>query len=146
MHDAAGGKDFLEQFEAEVRGWAGVTAHAHRFGGTEFRYGRAEIGHIHREGTLDIPFPRAIRDELLARGAAEEHHFVPDSGWATFRMRRPDDLEHGLWLMRISYLRNALKRSEEPGAMFEREVAALRLDGKLREMIAKFVPASAAHA
>ena len=146
MRAVISGKDFPEQFETEVRGWADVTAHAHRFGGTEFRYGRAEIGHIHREGTLDIPFPRVIRDELLARGAAEEHHFVPDSGWATFRMRRGDDLKRGLWLMRISYLRYALKHAEEPEALFEREAAALQLDAKLREMLAKFVPTSATHA
>jgi hypothetical protein len=146
MSGIADSTDLVQQFAAEVRGWADVSAHAHRFGGTEFRYGRAEIGHIHREGTLDIPFPRAIRDELLARGAAEEHHFVPDSGWATFRMRREADLQHGLWLMRISYLRHALKHADEAGVFFEREADALHLDAKLRELLARFVPASASHA
>lgn len=146
MRDLNGGKGFLEQFEAEVRAWAGVTAHGHRFGGTEFRFGRAEIGHIHRDGTLDIPFPRAIRDELLERGAAVEHHFVRDSGWATFYMRGADDLSHGLWLMRISYLRYALKRAEEPAEFLEREASELHLDAQLREMLGKFVPAPTAHA
>ena len=146
MREIAREKDFLEQFEREVCAWPGVTAHPHRFGGTEFRYGRVEIGHIHRDGTLDIPFPRAIRDELLARGLAEEHHFVPDSGWATFYMRAADDLEYGLRLMRISYLRYALKKAGEPEALFEREAATLKLDSKLRELLAKFVPAAAAHA
>lgn len=146
MRDASGSSAFLEQFEAEVRAWAGVTAHAHRFGATEFRYGRAEIGHIHRDGTLDIPFTRAIRDELLARGAALEHHFVPDSGWATFYMRGAADLKHGLWLMRISYLRYALKRVDEPVELLEREASELCLDPRLREMLASFMPASAARA
>ena len=34
----------------------GVTAHPHRFGGTEFRLGKREIGHVQGESLLVIPF------------------------------------------------------------------------------------------
>jgi hypothetical protein len=77
----------------------------HRFGGMEFRFGDAEVGHVHTNGIVDIPFPRSVRDALLADGLAEEHRWVPNSGWITFQMRSEKDLTHALWLMRLSYLR-----------------------------------------
>jgi hypothetical protein len=29
---------------------------------------------------VDLPFPRAIRDELISRGKVSPHHHMPDSG------------------------------------------------------------------
>ena len=69
----------------------------------------AEIGHVHAAGVVDIPFPRPIRDALLAQGLAEEHRWVSNSGWITFQVRSEQDLKHALCLMRVSYLRYALK-------------------------------------
>ena len=43
--------------------------------------------------SLTSRFPRSIRDALLAEGLAEEHHWVPNSGWITFRVRSEDDLK-----------------------------------------------------
>jgi len=40
----------------------------------------------------------------LAEGLAEEHRWVPNSGWATFHIRKAEDVKHALWLMRLSYL------------------------------------------
>lgn len=62
-------------------------ASSHRFGGTEFRLGSSELGHIHSDGTLDIPFTRAVRDALLDDNLAEEHRWVPNCGWTTFHVR-----------------------------------------------------------
>jgi hypothetical protein len=39
---------------------------------------------VHECGVVDILFPRSIRDALLAEGLAEEHRWVPNSGWAHF--------------------------------------------------------------
>jgi hypothetical protein len=47
-----------EQIVQAGLNWEGVTAHAHRFSGTEFRLGRREIGHIHGDTLVDIPFPK----------------------------------------------------------------------------------------
>jgi hypothetical protein len=49
---------------------------------------------MHTGGTLDIPFPRRVRDTLLADGFANEHRWVPNSGWATFHIQRDSDLDH----------------------------------------------------
>lgn len=59
-------------------------------------FDQAEIGHVHIAGIIDIPFPRAVRNLLLAEGLAEEHHWVQNSGWITFQMRteREEALRH----------------------------------------------------
>ncbi|MDJ0757244.1 MAG: DUF5519 family protein [Ardenticatenaceae bacterium] len=86
-----------------VRQWDGVIDQPHRFGGVEYVIGRREIGHIHGNFQLDIPFPKRVRDELLAAGQAEPHHILPDSGWITFYLRRDEDVESGIQLLKRSY-------------------------------------------
>lgn len=46
----------LDSFEHEVSAWPGGSVHSHRFGGREFRFSSAEIGHVHRDGTVDFLF------------------------------------------------------------------------------------------
>jgi hypothetical protein len=60
--------------------WESVAAQPHRFGGTEFVIGRREIGHIHGDALVDIPFPKKVRDEIVAAGEAQPHHVLPESG------------------------------------------------------------------
>lgn len=129
----------VEQLEQEVTSWPGVTAYSHQFAGREFRFGDAEIGHVHVGGVVDIPFPRAVRDALLAKGMADEHHWVPDSGWATFRIRREDQMAHAIWLMRVSYARYAIKNSQDSRKMFEDESARLGLQEPFLSLLGKFV-------
>jgi hypothetical protein len=84
--------------------WPGVSAHPHRFGGTEYRLGeRREIGHIHGDQLVDIPFPTKVRAELVAAGRAEPHHVLPESGWISFYLREPGDVERAIELLRLSY-------------------------------------------
>jgi hypothetical protein len=133
-------KPQLDTFEREVSGWLHVSVHPHRFGGKEFRFRKAEVGHVHTNGVVDIPFPRSIRNALLADGLAEEHRWVPDSGWNTFQMGHERDLKHGLWLMRLSYVRYALKTDENPRKFFERETSDLHLGPRLKLLLASFIP------
>ena len=87
----------------EVSKWDGMTASPHRFGGTEFRLGRREIGHIHGNYQADIAFPMTIRNQLVAQKKAEPHHILPKSGWITFRFRKESDIEHAIELFKLSY-------------------------------------------
>lgn len=135
--------DYMKQLEEEVSTWPSVSVHPHRFGGKEFRFGKAEIGHVHRGGTVDIPFPRAVRDALLEEGQAEEHRWVPNSGWATFQVRRPADVDHAAKLMRISYLRYALKAASDPREFLKQESEALHLNPRFVSLLEKFVPKAA---
>ena len=134
---------YLMKLEQEVSGWQHISIHPHRFGGVEFQFGDAEVGHVHTNGIIDIPFPRSIRDSLLADDRAEEHHWIPNSGWITFQMRSEEDLSHALWLMRLSYLRYALKTSSEPRKVFEQESERLRLSPRFKSLLGPFVPKTA---
>jgi hypothetical protein len=87
--------------------------------------------------------PRPIHDALLEEGLAEQHRWAPDSGWITFRIRDEKGLQHALWLMRLSYLRYALRQSDDPQALFETESKALSLNPRFVDLLAKFLPVNA---
>jgi Family of unknown function (DUF5519) len=94
-----------ESVRAAVASWAGVTTHDHRFGGIEFRLGRRELGHLH--GTFaDLPFPRRVRDQLVAGGRAGPHHVLPQSGWVTAPMRTSSEVSNVIELFRQNYERD----------------------------------------
>ena len=86
-----------------VAAWPGVEAHPHRFGGTEYRLGSREIGHIHGDHMVDIPFPKRVREEVVAAGRAERHHLLPETGWVSFYLREPSDVERAVGLFRLSF-------------------------------------------
>ena len=89
---------------AALVAWPGVSARAHRFGGTEFVHGeRREIGHIHGDYLVDIPLPTRLRDEVIAAGRAEPHHILPETGWISFYLRRTEDVPEAIALLRLSY-------------------------------------------
>jgi len=133
----------LKKLEEEVAAWPQISVHSHRFGGKEFRLGSAEVGHVHTGGVVDIPFPRSVRDSLLAEGLAEEHRWVPNSGWITFNVRRDEDLKHALWLLRLSYLRYLLKTATDPRKLLEQESEELNLSPKFRSLLEPFLPGTA---
>ena len=93
-----------EQINAAVLRWLGVSAHPHRFGGTEFRLGTREIGHIHGDWLVDIPFPKRVRDELVANGRAQPHHILPETGWVSCYLLEPEDVTRAIALLHDSYM------------------------------------------
>jgi Family of unknown function (DUF5519) len=94
-----------EQIADTVRSWPGVEAAPHRFGGIEFRLGRRELGHLHGDRIADLPFPRRVRDQLIAEGRARPHHVLPDSGWITVSIRSPEEAERAVELFQMAYER-----------------------------------------
>ena len=86
-----------------VTSWAGVTFAPHRFGGVEYVIGKREIGHIHGDHMVDIPFPKKVRDEIVAAGRAEPHHILPETGWVSFYLRQEDDVEKAIALLRENF-------------------------------------------
>ena len=136
----------LKSIEDHVSAWPNVSVHPHRFGGKEFRFGRAEIGHLHMDGALDIPFPRAVRDALIADGEAEEHRWVPDSGWTTFRVRSSADLGHAVELMRISYLRYTAKTVRDLRKLLKEGSEATPLNSRFVTLLERFLSAHPSNA
>lgn len=108
--------DAHARITASVTAWPGVTAQPHRFGGTEYRLGTREIGHVHGDRLVDVPFPTTVRHEVVAAGEAEPHHLLPASGWVSLWLREPADLDRALALLRRSYdlVREKASRPERP--------------------------------
>jgi hypothetical protein len=129
---------YLKRLEKQACQWPGISAQPHRFGGRAFRLGRSEVGHLHNDGALEIPLPRSLRDELLAQGLVEKHH--TEAGWVMFRVRRELDINHAVWLLRISYLRFVLKAVPDPGKRFEQESEGLGLNARLQAALRRFLP------
>jgi hypothetical protein len=93
--------------------WDGIESHPHRFGGVEFRIGKREIGHLHGDSLVDIPFPKRIRDEIVAAGEASPHHVLPDTGWVSFYLKEEGDVQKAVDLLNRSY-QIALKQKGTP--------------------------------
>ena len=75
----------------------------HRYGGFEFRLGRRELGHVHGDWLVDIPFPKKVRDEIVAAGIAEPHHILPSSGWVSLFLRTEQDVDRSIKLLERSF-------------------------------------------
>jgi|SRR5690242_11585157 luciferase-like monooxygenase len=100
-----------DRIVAAVHGWEDVEIRPHRYGGLEFRLGKRELGHIHGDALVDIPFPKAVRDEIVAAKEAEPHHILPNSGWVSIFLRTNEDVQRALALLERSF-RLALTRRE----------------------------------
>ena len=133
----------MDKLEQAVTGWAQISVHPHRFGGREFRYSQAELGHIHADGTVDVPFSPSLHDALLDERLAEQHRWVPNSGWVSFRIRNPQDLQHALWLLRLSYLRYALKSTAQPDDLLRQQYAEWHFGPRFVSLLSRFKSAAA---
>ena len=96
-------KGAQRRVEGAVTSWADVEAHPHRFGGREFRLGKRELGHIHGDRLVDIPFPVKVREELVSQGLAQTHHVLPESGWVSVYLRDDADVDRAVELLERSY-------------------------------------------
>lgn len=92
-----------QRIQSELLRWPHVEAHPHRFGGTEYRIGKRELGHVHGDHLVDIPFPTKVRDEVVAAGLAEPHHLLPGSGWVSLYLRETADVDRAIELFRRSF-------------------------------------------
>jgi len=107
-----------ERIERVVSEWPGVGVGPHRFGGREYRVGGVsdaesrhgrvaegrEFGRTHGDEQVDIPYPVALRDPLVAASRTSPHHLYPDSGWVSFYLGQDGDAADALTLLRLSYL------------------------------------------
>ena len=94
-----------QAIRAAVASWPGTHDAPHRFGGIEFLLGEREIGHLHGDRLLDVPFPRAVHDALIAEsgGRVAPHHILPESGWISFWLHEEGDVDQAIAILRRSY-------------------------------------------
>ena len=105
--------NILESIQKEILSQPFVTAEAHKFGGIEFRLNKREMGHIHGERLVDLPFPMKIRNELVSSGRVSPHHVLPQSGWVSYWINDGEkDVPEVLELFRMRY--EQLKPRSQP--------------------------------
>jgi hypothetical protein len=81
----------------------GVTSAPHRFGGIEFNIGTREVGHLHGDRMADLPFPKRVRDRLIAEGKAQPHHLLADTGWVSYYLHDESDIAPVIELFRLNH-------------------------------------------
>lgn len=93
----------ISAVETKAQGLANVKLGVHRFGGIGFFLHGKEMGHIHGNGLLDCLVGRVNRDRLLREsGGVTAHHVFPQSGWISFFVKAPDDVEQAIELIQIA--------------------------------------------
>jgi Family of unknown function (DUF5519) len=105
--------------EREVLTWPGVTSQPGRFGATAFRYGKREIGHIHRDRIADLPVTTEMRESILSKGRARPHR-AGVKGYISYPVEDPEDVSVVLEILGANYdrakaaaERRAARREEE---------------------------------
>jgi len=94
--------ELLTMVEREVLGWPSVASEPSRFNSTVYKLGRREIGHVHRDGVADLPFPRRVHDELISAGKAQPHRPGFPS-FVSYYIREPEDVSGAIELFRMNY-------------------------------------------
>jgi hypothetical protein len=112
--------DLLSLVEQQVLGWPGTSSAPGRFGSVAFRYGRREIGHVHRDLIADLPVTQGVRERLLSGGRARPHR-AGSRGYLSYPMESLEDASAVLEILRSNY--------ERAKAAAERRVAGRAGDG-----------------
>ncbi|HJQ29212.1 MAG TPA: luciferase family protein [Rubrobacter sp.] len=114
--------ELLAAVEREVLLWPGTTSEPGRFDAISFRYGKREIGHIHRDRIADLPVTREAREELLAKGRARPHR-AGSRGYISYPMEDGEDVSAVLEILGRNYdrakaasARRAASQIEKAGA------------------------------
>lgn len=93
----------ISAVERRALQFPGVNLGVHRYGGIGFFVRGKELSHIHGNGLLDCFVGRTNRDRLLREDTgATAHHVFPRSGWISFFVRNPDDVERALELIQLA--------------------------------------------
>jgi hypothetical protein len=103
----------------EIAGWEGVDVNVDRADRrtVQVRYGRIELGHLHGSDAAHLPFPRKVRDDLVALGHATPHPMLPSSGWVERRIDSDEALETVRLLFRVNYDRAVSRQTVDARRM-----------------------------
>src|ERR671932_735185 len=94
--------ELIAEVEREVLGWPGTTSEPGRFHSVTFRYGRREIGHVHRDRVADLPVTPKMREDLLAKGRARPHR-AGSRGYVSYPVETMEDAASVLEIRGQSY-------------------------------------------
>ena len=93
---------YISSVEREVLKWPGVTSEPGRFGAVAFRYGKREIGHIHRDRIADLPVTAEMREVILSEGRARPHR-AGVKGYISYPLEGREDVSVVLEILGRNY-------------------------------------------
>jgi hypothetical protein len=93
---------YISSVEREVLKWPGVTSEPGRFGAVAFRYGKREIGHIHRDRIADLPVTTEMREAILSKGRARPHR-AGVKGYISYPLEGREDVSVVLEILGRNY-------------------------------------------
>ena len=94
--------ELIAEVEREVLGWPGTTSEPGRFHSVAFRYGKREIGHVHRDRVADLPVTPEMREDLLAQGRARPHR-AGSRGYISYPVEDREDVASVLEVLGRNY-------------------------------------------
>ena len=103
------------QITSAVLGWEAPALRRTVLVALNIAWAERELGHIHGDHLLDIPFPVKVRDEIVQAGQAQPHHILAGSGWISFYLKETADIHRAIQLLRRSYDLAALQRQKRQG-------------------------------
>lgn len=110
--------ELFAELEREVLGWPGTTSEPGRFNAVAFRYGKREIGHVHRDLIADLPVTPELREEVLSRGRARPHR-AGSRGYVSYPIENGEDVSSVLEILGRNYER--AKEAAEKRAASQKE-------------------------
>ncbi|TNE45657.1 MAG: MATE family efflux transporter [Deltaproteobacteria bacterium] len=125
----------VEQLVSEVGHWDDFAVGTARRNTLSFRVKEREIAHLHPDGRLDLPFPPALRDELLRAREVEHHEQHHNSCWVTRKVENKTDLERARWLLRIGQVLYLCYTQGWDAAATQEKRQELALTPKLEEIL-----------
>jgi hypothetical protein len=96
--------EMLAEIERGVLGWPGTTSESGRFHSVAFRYGKREIGHVHRDRVADLPVTPEMREEALSKGRARPHR-AGSKGYISYPVEDGEDVSSVLDILGRNYER-----------------------------------------
>jgi hypothetical protein len=104
--------EVIDEIEAEVLMWENTDVQLHKYGGLQFNVKGKEIGHVHGNGLLDVLFTKEIKEKLISKNKAGEHHVFKNSGWISYQIKSREEKEHAIFLLQLAYERLSRKHTQ----------------------------------
>ena len=109
-----------------------------------YAHGR-ELGHVHRDGNVDLQLPLAVVERLIENGTASPHRHRDETCWATRQLQHEGDIPAAVELVKLAEVMAGLCQ-RSPAEVAE-ALTELPLTPELQQTVRDFVaeyPCSAA--
>lgn len=80
----------------------GITASARPINTIGFYLAGRELGHVHRNGHIDLHVPLLVHDQLIAEGRAAHHRSQHGTSWISHDLFGAADVREAAWLLQLT--------------------------------------------